>query len=132
MMQSTIPRYGTHTGGDTVAYLFDLYLLRYCYVRCFAHLGVPIPDLSSSAQSSLSGSNPQAKLRTHPSGNNLRMSVFQGSPQQQTPRPAHVVPSGFHPGMNCWGTPPNDLSKAYARQNSITVGLPSGEYIVFA
>ncbi|KAM7532630.1 hypothetical protein Aperf_G00000130786 [Anoplocephala perfoliata] len=104
-MQSTIPRYG-------------------------AHAGVPIPDISSGAQSTLSGSNPQAKIRTHPSGNNPRMSVYQGVPQQQSLRPGHVVPPDFHPRASSWAPPPNDLSKVYARQSSMTVGLPSVDGVV--
>ncbi|KAM3187182.1 hypothetical protein ACTXT7_002788 [Hymenolepis weldensis] len=105
IMQSTIPRYGAHTG-------------------------VPIPDVSSSAQSSVSGGNPQAVLKAHPSSESLRLPQYREAAHQQFPKAIRMVPPGIPPELNNWGIQPSDLSRPYNRQRTVNVTLPTPEGVV--
>lgn len=104
-------------------------LLVHIFLFPFSHIGVPIPDVSSSAQSSVSGGNPQAVLRAHPSSESLRLPQYREIPQQPL-KTVHMVPPGIPPELNNWGIQPSDLSRPFNRQGTVNVTLPTREHIM--
>ncbi|VDN98134.1 unnamed protein product [Rodentolepis nana] len=102
IMQSTMPRYGVHTG-------------------------VPIPDIGSSAQPSVTSGNPQAVLRPHPG---VRFPQYRETAHQQFPKVAHMAPPIIPPQLNNWNIQPSDLSRSYNRQGTGSVSLPTTDGVV--